>query len=99
MSRFVLLDESNIVRDKANIVENLSSVKLALYGKPIEIDDSINIRYGDEYNPKTGEITPRPENYPQKVVDETEQKIQAEIRSLAITSLKNKGELSKDYKG
>ena len=92
---FILIDENNIVRDCATREDNLAKGKVEQYKTVYEVEGSL--RYGDEYNPKTGEITPRPENYPQKVIDENEVKIQAEIRAMAISSLKQKGELSESY--
>ena len=48
----------------------------------------------------TGENTPDPQDPPvQLVVDENEEKIQAEIRRMAVENLKTSGGLPPDYKG
>lgn len=100
MRMFMLIDENNIVRDKASSRDNLSKKKIDLCTL-IEIKDDMVIRYGDEYDPETGTVTTRPENYPQQQLTEkqqTEAKIQTELRTMAIERLKEKGELSADYK-
>lgn len=53
---------------------------------------------GDHYDPETRRITRRPERYPGPLERDTaEQKIQAEIRAIAIGRLKQRGELPQDY--
>lgn len=95
MKVFILVDDSKIVRCVASEECNLHKDKLDMDKYYTEWQG----RCGDEYDPDTDTWTPRPENYPppdQAEIDE--QKIKKEMRTVAIQSLIDKGELPPDYK-
>jgi len=95
MKTFILVDENNIIRCMASEECNLHDDKLYMDKYLTTLQGTV----GDEYDPDTDTWTPRPENYPQPSADElNRQKIDAEIRDLAVKSLIDKGELPPDYK-
>lgn len=109
---FIRVDKNNIIQDMASREDNLNIAlkDLAMYEvdddsyRPGDRLDSIEeyiseIPFSKEpINKKRITFTPMPENYPQSSEkDLNEQKIQEEMRTLAIKSLKEKGVLPVNY--
>lgn len=97
MRTFILVDENNLVTCVANLECNLHKDKVDAGQQVHEVEDT-GILIGDEYDPDTKTVTARPENYPQPTAEEqAEIQIQAEMRRLAVASLKAKGTLGKGF--
>lgn len=92
---YLLINKANVVVDVASSEDLLCPIRVADKNLTLHITDFPAIA-GDEFDPQTSILTARPENYPK--VDETEEKISKEMRTIAIQSLKAKGELPSNFK-
>lgn len=92
MKTFIVINDKNIVVDVSSHEENLSpSTTSDVLNTTIELPWTL-VKLGDEYDLDSKSIIPRPENYPKLSIQErAEEQIQAEIRRLAVASLKTKG--------
>ncbi len=95
MKQFILIDKNNlcqcIATERCNLHQSKINKGMQIYcvDKPVYIGDEVQITKLGKYT-----ITPRPENYPQlSEADKREQKIQTEIRQMAIERLTAKGEI------
>ncbi len=92
MKQFILIDKDNICRCIATEKCNLHQSKIDAGMKVHSIDKPVCV--GDEVSILSDRVIPRPENYPQPSgADKREQKIQTEIRQMAIERLTAKGEI------
>lgn len=93
---YIVVNKDNMIVDMAGFLGNLAreaDAEHTIY----EIEDADFAFYGDEFDPITNKITERKDRHIGTTISKDEIKIQAEMRSLAITSLKTKGELDEAY--
>lgn len=96
---FIMVDEKSLVVDAATHQDSLSEHNVQNKALTlIELPGNSIVFVGDEYDPLNKQIIKRPENYPQPTTDDlAEVQIQAEMRRLAVASLKAKGTLPENY--
>ena len=102
MKYFLVVDSENIVRCCSTEWHNLHTNWLEDKNSNIVAVEDFAGRCGDEYDPGTGSLKIRPENYPKPSTDDL---IAAEIehirkqrdRAQAIQNLKQRGDLPANY--
>lgn len=98
MKTYIIVNSSNTVIDVTSHVENVNAPLLDDKSNTLIELDRMPVYIGDEFDPKVMGIIAHPENYPKPTTDDlAEEQIQAEMRRLAVASLKTKGILPADF--
>lgn len=98
MKTYIIINNLNIVIDVSSHIENINENLLIEKSNTLVELDGTAACLGDEYDPKANVIISRTENHSKPSIEMlAEEQISAEMRRLAVASLKAKGILPADF--